>query len=32
VGLITLPGAQHRTDIGLRAERGEITVPAGEAL
>jgi phosphoribosylamine---glycine ligase len=32
VGLISLPGAQHRTDIGLRAERGEITLPAGEAL
>ncbi|MGD6979405.1 MULTISPECIES: phosphoribosylamine--glycine ligase [Citricoccus] len=29
---ITLPGSRHRTDIGLKAERGEITVPAGEAL
>ncbi len=30
VGLISLAGSQHRTDIGLKAERGEITVPAGE--
>ena len=26
VATITLPGGQHRTDIALRAERGEITV------
>ncbi|HEY4615716.1 MAG TPA: phosphoribosylamine--glycine ligase [Citricoccus sp.] len=31
VGLISLPESQHRTDIALKAERGEITVPAGEA-
>jgi len=28
---IRLEGSQHRTDIGLRAERGQVTVPAGES-
>ncbi len=28
VGRISLPGGQHRTDIALRAARGEIAVPA----
>jgi phosphoribosylamine---glycine ligase len=30
VGLIELRGSRHRTDIGLKAERGEITLPSGE--
>jgi phosphoribosylamine---glycine ligase len=29
VRLIRLEGSQHRSDIGLKAERGEITLPAG---
>ncbi|WP_159552620.1 phosphoribosylamine--glycine ligase [Citricoccus sp. K5] len=30
VDLISLEGSQHRTDIGLKAERGEITLPEGK--
>jgi phosphoribosylamine--glycine ligase len=29
VSLIELDGAHHRTDIALKAERGEVSVPAG---
>src|SRR5699024_8951074 len=31
VGFISWDGAQHRTDIALRAQRGEITVPEASA-
>ncbi|PXY31475.1 phosphoribosylamine--glycine ligase [Prauserella muralis] len=29
IGRINLPGAHHRTDIALRASRGEVAIPAG---